>query len=92
MPFPAEPDGHFEVAFGHLNGYSALYYTYMWSLVIAKDCFTPFAPDPLAPEPARRYLDAILSAGGTRDADDLVKEFLGREYSSSAFESWLASV
>ena len=28
--------------FGHLDGYSALYYTYMWSLVIAKDLFTPF--------------------------------------------------
>ena len=26
-------------SFGHLDGYSALYYTYMWSLVIAKDIF-----------------------------------------------------
>ena len=29
-------------SFGHLDGYSAIYYTYMWSLVIAKDMFTVF--------------------------------------------------
>ncbi len=28
---------HMRAAFGHLNRYSAVYYTYMWSLVIAKD-------------------------------------------------------
>src|SRR2546422_5365616 len=43
--FPLIP--HFEVKhlhcnFGHLNGYSAIYYTYIWSLVIAKDLFSRF--------------------------------------------------
>jgi len=36
-----------QTAFGHLNGYSAIYYTYMWSLVIAKDMFTEFKEDGL---------------------------------------------
>ena len=32
----------FHASFGHLVGYSAMYYTYHWSLVIAKDLLTPF--------------------------------------------------
>ena len=31
-----------QTAFDHLNGYSAVYYTYMWSLVISKDIITRF--------------------------------------------------
>ena len=31
-------------SFGHLSGYSSAYYTYMWSLVIAKDLFSAFDP------------------------------------------------
>ena len=37
-------DAHASLRFGHLNGYRAVYYTYMWSLVIAKDLFTAFEP------------------------------------------------
>ena len=33
---------YFHESFGHLDGYSAIYYTYMWSLVIAKDLFSVF--------------------------------------------------
>ena len=42
------------LAFGHLDGYSALYCTYMWSLVIAKDLFTAFARDGLLVDRDRR--------------------------------------
>ncbi len=41
------PDTHFHAAFGHLDGYSSGYYTYMWSLVIAKDLFSAFDRDNL---------------------------------------------
>ena len=41
------PEGRFFTAFGHLGGYSSAYYTYMWSLVIAKDLFGAFDPDDL---------------------------------------------
>jgi len=52
-------DGTFlHLGFGHLDGYSALYCTYMWSLVIAKDLFTVFDRDGLLnPEAAARYRD-----------------------------------
>ena len=36
------PDTHFFASFGHLQGYGSGYYTYMWSLVIAKDLFSAF--------------------------------------------------
>lgn len=81
---------HFHASFGHLGGYSSAYYTYMWSLVIAKDLFSAFDRDDLfAPENARRYRDVILAAGGSKDAAELVSEFLGRPYNIKAFSTWL---
>ena len=81
---------HFQAGFGHLEGYSSAYYTYMWSLVIAKDLFSAFDPDDLfAPEVARRYRDAVLAPGGAKDAADLVADFLGRPYNTEAFSAWL---
>lgn len=89
-PFPYVPDTFFHLAFGHLDGYSAIYYTYMWSLVIAKDLFTEFKKVGLMnPEPARRYRRAVLEPGGSADAAELVKNFLGREYAFQAYEQWL---
>jgi len=81
---------HFHASFGHLGGYSSAYYTYMWSLVIAKDLFSAFdRPDLFAPETARRYRDTILAAGGSKDAAELVADFLGRPYNIEAFSTWL---
>jgi thimet oligopeptidase len=84
------PDTHFHTGFGHLDDYASGYYTYMWSLVIAKDLFSAFDPDDLfAPEVARRYRDTVLAPGGSRNAADLVEEFLGRPYDNRAFTTWL---
>jgi thimet oligopeptidase len=84
------PGSHFHASFGHLAGYSSAYYTYLWSKVIAKDLFSAFDEDDLlAPEVARRYRDTVLAAGGSRDAADLVEEFLGRPYDDRAFTAWL---
>jgi thimet oligopeptidase len=81
---------HFHASFGHLGGYSSAYYTYMWSLVIAKDLFSAFDREDLfAPETARRYRDTILAAGGSKDAAELVADFLGRPYNVEAFGTWL---
>ena len=81
---------HMFASFGHLGGYSSAYYTYMWSLVIAKDLFSAFAADDLfAPDVARRYRDRVLAPGGTKDAADLVADFLGRPYTFDAYAAWL---
>jgi thimet oligopeptidase len=87
------PDTHFFASFGHLQGYGSGYYTYMWSLVIAKDLFSAFDQDDMfATEVAHRYRDRILAAGGSRDAADLVADFLGRPYDFTAFQRWLDTV
>ncbi len=78
-------------SFGHLEGYSSAYYTYMWSLVIAKDMFSAFDRDDLfAPDVARAYRDKVLARGGQADAADLVADFLGRPYTFDAYAAWLA--
>jgi thimet oligopeptidase len=90
LPYPPMPENHFQASFGHLDGYSATYYTYMWSLVIAKDLFSGFdRSDLLAAAPARRYRAAILAPGGSAPAAELVRRFLGRPFSFDAWQRWL---
>lgn len=90
-PFAPLPDTHQVNGFGHLNEYGSAYYTYLWSLVIAKDLRTAFGDDLMDPEVGRRYRDAILAPGGTADAADLVERFLGRPTTFDAFEEWLTT-
>jgi thimet oligopeptidase len=90
-PFDYVEGTRFHASFGHLVGYSAIYYTYMWSKVIAKDLLSPFADKGLMSVPeTTAYRDKILAAGGTKDAADLVKDFLGRDYNFKAFERYLS--
>ena len=81
-PFEPLEDGHYWAAFGHLNGYSAIYYTYQWSLAIATDMFTVFQENGLNNiEIARAYRDKVLAKGGSAPAESLVTDFLGRDIS-----------
>ena len=90
-PFAYIDGTHMFASFGHLSGYSSAYYTYMWSLVIAKDLFSAFdPPDLFDPAVAGRYRDRVLAPGGSRDAADLVADFLGRPYTFDAYAAWLA--
>jgi len=89
-PFAYVPGTRFHTSFGHLVGYSAMYYTYQWSLVIAKDLLTPFEPCGLmATEVTYAYRDKVLVPGGSRDAAALVRSFLGRDYDFRAYERFL---
>lgn len=90
QPFPFVDDTHFQTAFGHLDGYSAVYYTYMWSLVIAKDMFSQFDKSNMfAPDVAKRYRDRVLAPGGSKPAAKLVEDFLGRPFNFEAWQKWL---
>ncbi|MBX5484880.1 MAG: Zn-dependent oligopeptidase [Myxococcaceae bacterium] len=81
---------HFELAFGHLDGYSAAYYTYIWSTVIAKDLETAFEKNGfLDPATATRYRKTVLDPGGSKPAAELVKEFLGRDYGFESYRAYL---
>ncbi len=89
-PFPFVPGTEMQNSFGHLNGYSAIYYTYMWSLVIAKDMFSRFERNGiLDPKTAMDYRVTILEPGGSKDAAELVRDFLGRPYDFKSFQAWL---
>jgi len=91
-PLPYLDGTHMFASFGHLGGYSSAYYTYMWSLVIAKDMFNAFdaAGDLFDADVAGRYRDRVLARGGEADAADLVADFLGRPSSFDAYAAWLA--
>jgi thimet oligopeptidase len=89
-PFAYVPGTRFHASFGHLVGYSAMYYTYQWSLVIAKDLLTPFkARGLMSTDVTYAYRDKVLVPGGSRDAAELVREFLGRSYDFAAYEKYL---
>ncbi len=90
-PVPWYDGTHFQCNFGHLNGYSAIYYTYLWSLVIAKDLFSRFRTSKTIMDPrlARRYRKAVLEAASVRPAAAMVREFLGRPTRFTAFQTWL---
>lgn len=77
---------HSWASFGHLNGYSAIYYTYQWSEAISTDMFTRFAESGLRNvETAMAYRQKVLAAGGSRPAEELVTDFLGRPISFETY-------
>jgi thimet oligopeptidase len=81
---------HFELAFGHLDGYSAAYYTYLWSSVIAKDLESKFQETGyLDRDTAMHYRKTVLDPGGSKPAAELVKDFLGRPYAFEAYRAYL---
>ncbi len=90
QPFPFVDGTHFECSFGHLDGYSAVYYTYMWSLVIAKDMFSAFDKSNLLdPKVPTRYRQIVLAPGGSMPAAQLVQTFLGRPFGFESYRAWL---
>ena len=62
------------------DGYSAGYYSYMWSEVMDADAFAAFeeAGDAFDPIRAKALEDNILSTGGSKEADQLYVAFRGR--------------
>jgi thimet oligopeptidase len=89
-PVQPLPGLHPFAGFGHLTGYGACYYTYQWSLVIARDLLTGFAGGLMDADAALRYRTEILERGGSRDAADLVEAFLGRPFAFDAYREWLS--
>lgn len=89
-PSKLDPESRFQASFGHLEGYTAVYLTYLESKVIALDLLNGFSNGLMDLAQARRYRDLVLAPGGTKPAAALVKDFLGRPFSFDAFRKWLA--
>jgi len=85
MPFPEGT--FFLTGFGHLlGGYDAGYYGYLWAEVIGDDMFSRFSKEGvLSPSVGADYRREILEPNGSRDADELVRGFLGRDPSNAEF-------
>ncbi len=85
MPYPDET--FMLGAFGHLmGGYDAGYYGYLWAEVIGDDMFGRFMREGVtSPVVGAAYRRTILEPNGSRSADEMVREFLGREPSNEAF-------
>jgi peptidyl-dipeptidase Dcp len=63
------------------DGYSAGYYSYLWSEVLDADGFEAFeeAGDPFDPATAERLYTYIYSGGGSRDFGEAYRLFRGRD-------------
>jgi peptidyl-dipeptidase Dcp len=68
------------------GGYSAGYYSYLWSEVLDADAFDAFKEtgNIFDPTTATKLRDYIYSAGGRQDPHDAYRNFRGRDASPEA--------
>jgi len=84
--FIFDDENHMYASFGHLAGYGAKYYGYMWSKVFALDLFGVIKEQGLLdPKIGGRYIKEVIGQGGSADPNILLESFLGREPNNTAF-------
>jgi peptidyl-dipeptidase Dcp len=68
--------------FAHIwpGGYAASYYAYLWSEVLAADSFAVVkSKGGLTADNGQKFRDTVLSRGGTKEAEELYRDFIGRD-------------
>ena len=85
--FGLQEETFFPASFGHLlAGYDAGYYGYLWSEVYGDDMWRRFEDEGVTnPTVGMEYRREVLEAGGSRDALDTLRAFLGREPDNGTF-------
>ena len=77
---------HFEAGFGHLYGYAAGYYGYLWSKVYAEDMYSVFKEQgAMSSSAGQKLKEKVLEKGASMEEKDIVTDFLGREARYDAF-------
>ncbi len=82
------PDTFWAAYIGHLAGYDAGYYGYLWAKVMAIDMASVFKQSPdgfLDAKVGRRLRDEVYGKGDTREVSESVEKFLGRPRSMQPF-------
>jgi thimet oligopeptidase len=85
-----EKETLFPAGFGHLVGYDAGYYSYLWALVYACDAFQSFKTKGTKnvmtnTEVGMKWRTMVLEMGSSDDEMKLVTKFLGRTPNNKAF-------
>jgi len=84
---PAPAFNRFQNSFSHIfaGGYAAGYYSYKWAEVLSADAFSRFEEEGIFnADTGKRFLEAVLQQGGSREPMELFVEFRGREPSIDA--------
>lgn len=84
-PLEFDKDYRFYNSFGHLTGYGAKYYGYLWSKVFAIDLFDYIKKQGYFDGIGEKYIKEVIGKGGSQDPDILLKNFLGRAPKEDAF-------
>ena len=85
-PFEYIEDTHFEAGFGHLFGYAAGYYGYMWAKVYADDFFLVFSQEGVVNNSdGEQFKKMVLEKGSSVEEAEIARNFLGREVDYNAF-------
>ena len=82
IDLPEVPPRYHTTYFSHIwgGGYSAGYYAYLWSEVLAHDAYYWFKEHGgMTRANGQRFRDMILSRGGTEDASAMYRAFAGRD-------------
>lgn len=86
---PPWPGSILSTDFAHIfsGGYAAGYYSYLWSEILAADFFEVFRNSGQLVNAAvgQSVCEKVLSQGGSREADAMARDFLGRDPLPDAF-------
>jgi thimet oligopeptidase len=80
-------------SFGHLASYGPMYYGYALARAYAADVFAVIKKHGLLnSDIGQRFVEAILAPGASKDADQLLIDFLGKPATADAYRARLASL
>lgn len=77
---PTIPENRFAHSFSHIfaGGYAAGYYSYIWAEVLSADVYSAFEEENNRSQTGQRFLNEILSVGGSRPIAESFMAFRGR--------------